>query len=305
MHIALSKSLVYLNGQLLPAAEAKLEIFDLAIVQGATVSEMTRTFGQKLFRLEDHLQRLTNSLRLAGIGSELSLDDLARISRELVEHNAAIAGKATELALVHFISAGEHAMYAERPVRSGPTVCAHTFPLRFETWAKKFREGAHVVTPTVRQVPPECVDPRIKCRSRMHYYRADREARAADPDAVALLLDLAGYVTETNGANFLIAERGRLVTPPSPKTLAGVSRAVVRELAAGLGIDFSERDLTVDDVEKADEALLSGTPYCLLPVTRINGKAIGYGRPSEVFHRLIAAWSDEVGTDIARQLGAT
>lgn len=299
------KALVYLNGQLLLAAEAKLEIFDLAIVQGATVSEMTRTFGQKLFRLEDHLQRLTNSLRLAGIGSELSLDDLARISRELVEHNAAIAGKATELALVHFVSAGEHALYAGRPVRSGPTVCAHTFPLRFETWAKKFREGAHVVTPTVRQVPPECVDPRIKCRSRMHYYLADREARAADRDAVALLLDLAGHVTETNGANFLIVERGRLVTPPSPKTLAGVSRAVVKELAAGLGIDFSERDLTVGDVEKADEALLSGTPYCLLPVTRINGKAIGYGRPGEVFHRLIADWSDEVGTDIARQLGAT
>ena len=299
------KALVYLNGQLLLAAEAKLEIFDLAIVQGATVSEMTRTFGQKLFRLEDHLQRLTNSLRLAGIGSELSLDDLARISRELVEHNAAIAGKATELALVHFVSAGEHALYAGRPVRSGPTVCAHTFPLRFETWAKKFREGAHVVTPTVRQVPPECVDPRIKCRSRMHYYLADREARAADRDAVALLLDLAGHVTETNGANFLIVERGRLVTPPSPKTLAGVSRAVVKELAAGLGIDFSERDLTVGDVEKADEALLSGTPYCLLPVTRINGKAIGYGRPGEVFHRLIAVWSDEVGTDIARQLGAT
>ncbi|HEX5444675.1 MAG TPA: aminotransferase class IV, partial [Pirellulales bacterium] len=215
-------SLVYLNGQLIPSADARLEIYDRAIVQGATVSEMTRTFGQKLFRLEDHLRRLWNSLSAVGLEIGLTLDELAGVSYELVTHNAAIAGEATELGLIHFVSAGEHGMYAGPPVRPGPTVCAHTFPLRLETWAKKFREGVHVVTPEVRQIPPECVDPQIKCRSRMHYYLADRQARAVDPEAVALLLDLQGYITETNGANFLLVEGGRLVTPPFAKTLAGV-----------------------------------------------------------------------------------
>lgn len=304
MHAALSKSLAYLNGNFLPAAEAKLEIFDLAVVQGATVSEMTRTFGQKLFRLEDHLERLFNSLRLVGLEIAITLDELARISQKLVEHNAALAGNGTEVALVHFVSAGEHAMYAGRPIRPGPTVCAHTFPLRFEMWAKKFREGVHLVTPAVRQVPAKCVDPRIKCRSRMHYYLADREARAINPDAVALLLDLEGHVTETNGANFLMVRDGGLVSPPPAKTLAGVSRAMVKQLAARLGIGFSESDQTVDGVLQADEAMLSGTPYCLLPVTRINGTTIGDGRPGNNFQRLIAAWSDEVGIDIARQIGS-
>lgn len=300
--MAVNEPLVYLNGQFLPADEAKLEIFDLAVVQGATVSEMTRTFGQKLFRLEDHLQRLFDSLRAVCFEIGLTIDELAGISRELVGHNATIAGEATELALVHFVSAGEHAMYAGRQARPGPTICAHTFPLNFEIWAKKFREGVHVVTPHVRQVPPACVDPRIKCRSRMHYYLADREARAVDPEAVALLLDLDGHVTETNGANFLIAERGGLVTPPFDKTLAGVSRAVVSELAGRLGIGFAERNLTVDDVLRADEAMLSGTPYCLLPVTRIDGQTIGGGGPREIFQDLIAAWGREVDTDIARQM---
>lgn len=300
----MATSLVYLNGRFLPAAEAKLEIFDLAVVQGATVSEMTRTFGQKLFRLDDHLERLFNSLRLVGLELPLTAEGLARISQELVEHNAALAGDGGELALVHFVSAGEHAMYAERPARPGPTVCAHTFPLRFERWAKQFREGVHVVTPKVRQVPPECVDPRIKCRSRLHYYLADREAHAVDPEAVALLLDLDGHVTETNGANFLMVRDGGLVSPPLAKTLAGVSRAMVKQLAARLGIGFSESDLTVDDVVHADEAMLSGTPYCLLPVTRINDRAIGDGPPGKIFRRLIAAWSDEVGIDIVRQMGS-
>ncbi|HJT33982.1 MAG TPA: aminotransferase class IV, partial [Pirellulales bacterium] len=230
--------------------------------------------------------------------------EMSRISQELVEHNAAVAGDGGELALVHFVSAGEHAMYAARPARPGPTACAHTFPLRFERWAKQFREGVHVVTPAVRQIPPQCVDPRIKCRSRMHYYLADRQARAVDPEAVALLLDLDGHVTETNGANFLMVRGGGLVSPPSAKTLAGVSRATVLQLAARLGIGFSEVDLTVDDVLQADEAMLSGTPYCLLPVTRINSKQIGDGRPGKAFQRLIAAWSDEVGIDIALQIGS-
>ena len=294
--------LVFLNGQFLPASNAQLPVFDLAVVQGATVSEMTRTFGQKLFRLEDHLRRLFNSLHHVGMEIGLTLDELIRVSQELVAHNAAIAGEAAELALVHFVSAGEHGMYADRPVRPGPTVCAHTFPLRFEMWTKKLREGVHVVTPAVRQIPPECVDPQIKCRSRMHYYLADCQARAVDSEAVALLLDLNGHVTETNGANFLIVERGALVSPPLEKTLAGISRTMVIELAARLKVRFGQRELTVDDILQADEALLTGTPYCLLPVTRLNGRSIANGRPGAVFQRFVEAWSREVGIDIARQL---
>lgn len=292
---------VYLNGAFV-SADAGLPVYDLAVIQGATVSEVTRTFRHRLYRLDDHIDRLLNSLSTVGLDPGLSRDEWINLSRELAGRNlAAVAGDA-ELALVHFVSAGESAIYAGHAVRTGPTVCAHTFPLDLSRFARKLREGAHVVTPGTRQVPSDCWSPLIKCRSRMHYYLADREARQIDPDALALLLDSEGHLTETSGANFLLVEKSNLVSPYFGKTLPGISRKVVLELAGRLGLGVVERNLTPPDAMNADEALLTGTAFCLLPVTRINGKPIGGGRPGPVFRRLLAAWSEAVGVDIADQI---
>jgi len=162
--------------------------------------------------------------------------------------------------------------------------------------------GVHLVTPSVRQVPAACYDPHVKCRSRMHYYLAGREARQVDPEAVALLLDLDGQVTETNTANFLMVERGGIVSPPLTATLAGISRDTVGKLAGRLGIPFTERALRLPDLAGADEAFLTSTPYCLMPVTRINGRPVGTGQPGPTYRRLLDAWSREVGLDIERQI---
>jgi branched-chain amino acid aminotransferase len=142
----------------------------------------------------------------------------------------------------------------------------------------------------------------MKYRSRMHYYLADKEAQLVDPEAQALLLDLAGNVTETGGANFLIVERGAIVSPTLVNTLPGISRSVVIELAGRLNIPFVERDIQVHSVMNADEAFTASTPYCLLPVTKINGVPIGDGRPGPVLGKLLEAWSERVGLDIAQQI---
>ena len=164
------------------------------------------------------------------------------------------------------------------------------------------RTGAHLVTPSIRHVPPQCYDPKMKYRSRMHYYLADQEARLVDPDASALLLDLDGNVTETSGANFLLVERGTIVSPTLRNILPGISRATVIELANRLGIPLVERDIQVFSVMNADEAFLTSTPYCLMPVTKINGVPIGDGTAGPIFRRLIAAWSERVGLDIEEQI---
>ena len=163
------------------------------------------------------------------------------------------------------------------------------------------REGAHVVTPSIRHVPPQCFDPKMKYRSRMHYFLADHEARLVDPDAVALLLDLDGNVTETSGANFLMVERGTIVSPTLRNILPGISRQTVIELAAKLGIPFAEHDIQVHSVINADEAFLTSTPFCLMPVTRVNGVTIASGRLGPLYAKLLAAWSELVGVDIAGQ----
>lgn len=301
----MSETLVYLTGRMVPAVEAHLAIFDAGIVLGASVTEMTRTFHHQPWRLEQHLDRLFRSLHYTRLDIGLCKEELAAISVELVAHNAKLIHDADELGLIQFVTAGEYATFAGvsgRPARSTPTVCVHTFPLPFERWANKMRTGAHLVTPSTRQVPPQCYDPKIKCRSRMHYYLADQEARQVDAEAMALLLDLAGNVTETSTANLMIVEDGAVVSPTTVNTLPGLSRAMVIELCGKLGIPFRERDLQVYNVMNGAEAFLTSTPYCLMPVTRINGVPIGKGQPGPLGRRLLAAWSDLVGLDIDKQI---
>jgi branched-chain amino acid aminotransferase len=163
------------------------------------------------------------------------------------------------------------------------------------------RDGAHVVTPSIRHVPPQCFDPKMKYRSRMHFFLADHEARLVDPEAAALLLDLDGNVTETSGANFLIVERGTIISPTLRNILPGISRQSVIELAARLDIPFVERDIQVHSVMNADEAFLTSTPFCLMPVTRINGVGIADGQPGPMYRRLTEAWSEAVGVEIMGQ----
>ncbi|HEV3344093.1 MAG TPA: aminotransferase class IV [Pirellulales bacterium] len=307
----MSEALVYLNGRVLPAPQAHLAIFDAGVVMGATVTEMTRTFRRQPFRLEEHLERLFRSLHYVRFAIDETKDRLADVSRELVAHNATLLPDGGELGLIQFVTAGEVAGYAGLAPTAdkrgkagfGPcTVCIHTFPLCWDLWAEKMRSGAHLVTPSIRHVPPQCIDPKMKYRSRMHYYLADQEARLVDPNASALLLDLDGNVTETSAANFLFVERGTIISPTTRNTLPGISRATVIELAVKLGIGFVERDSQTYHAVNADEAFLTSTPYCLMPVTKINGLSIGDGKPGPIFRRLLDAWSELVGLDIERQI---
>lgn len=301
-----AEPLVYLNGRFVPASQAHLAIFDAGIVLGATVTEMTRTFHRRLWKLDDHLDRLFRALRYTRMEIGFSRQELATVSHALVERNTALLPHPEdELGLIHFVTAGEFPTYAGSAgggARTTPTVCAHTFVMPWELWAEKMRTGIHLVTPSIRHVPPQCYDPKMKYRSRMHYFLADQEARLVDPAAAALLLDLDGNLTETSGANFLMVERGTIVSPPERNILPGISRAMVIELAGRLGIPFAERDLQVFNAVNAEEAFLSTTPYCLMPVTRINGIPIGGGSPGPIFRRLLDAWSEEVDLDIAGQI---
>lgn len=301
----MTEPLVYLCGRLVPASQAALPLYDTGIVQGVAVTEFTRTFGRRLFRLNEHLDRLFQSLLRIGLDCGLPPQKLVAISEELLAHNAALLPDDDELGLVHVITPGAYATYAGlagAAPPAGPTVCVHTFRLPFELWADRMRQGARLVTPPTRQVPPECVDSAIKQRSRMHYYLAEREASDADPSATALLLDLDGRVTETGSANFFMVADGTLIMPTLRNTLPGISRRTALELADGLGLPAAERDFGVDEALQADEAFLTSTPYCIMPVSHINGAPIGAGVPGPITQRLQTAWSRLVGIDVVDQI---
>lgn len=301
----MSEPIVFLNGRFLPASEAKLNIYDLGIVLGATLTEMTRTFHHRPWRAEDHVARLYRSLKYAGIAVPLTREEMLAKTLELAESNARLIGPDEDLGIVHFVTPGENALYAGSAGGSGPmmpTICIHSFPLRFELWRHLFTDGAHVVTPSTRHIPPQCLEPKMKNRSRLHWFLADREARTVDPRAIPLLLDLDGNVTECAGSNFVLVRGDAIVSPTRRNILWGVSLETVRELASSVGMTFEERDFQPFDVVNADEAWLTTTPYCLAPCTRINGIPIGDGRPGPRFRALLAAWSKRVGLDIGAQV---
>ena len=294
--------LAYLNGRYLPLSQAAVAIFDVGFLQGVTVAEQLRTFAGRLFRLDLHLARLARSLELIGVDPGLPLAEIGNIATALVEQNRVLLDPSDDLAATIFVTPGNSPTYAAVAPASGPTVCVHTQPLTFGAWAKKYETGDSLVVTDIRHVPRECWPPELKCRSRMHFYLADKQAREIEPGARALLLDERGLVTEASTANVVVyhANRG-LISPPKEYILPGVTVAVVEELAGRIGIAFGHDELTVDDVAGADEVLLCSTSPCTWSVTRLNGQPIGNGKPGPVSQRLRQAWSEMVNLDIEAQ----
>ena len=208
----MSEPVVYLNDGFVPASQAHINIYDLGIVLGATLTEMTRTFKHEPFRLEEHVRRLLRSCKYAGIELALDHEGLVKCTRDLIETNSKLIGPEQDLGVVHFVTPGENQIYAGsagKSVRLTPTLCIHSFPLPFAVWRPYFEQGVHAVTPSIRHVPPQCVDPKTKNRSRLHYWLADKQSQAVDPAATSLLLDLDGNLTECSGANFVVGRERR------------------------------------------------------------------------------------------------
>lgn len=282
----------YYNGHWIDDTRLAIPVGDLGFAMGVTVTERLRTFRGKVFRQAEHTARMRRSLQIIGLDQAIAseLDDAIC---EFTERNQDHRRPDHDWAVVAFATPG---------VDGRPTRCVHGFPLPFAQWAHAYESGVRVVVSQHRQTPANCWPAELKCRSRMHYYLADQQARAAEPDARALLLDQDGHVGEASTANIVLYQAGQgLLAPKMHKVLPGVSVAVVQELAARLGLPFTECDLTVDQLKAADEVWLCSTSVCMLPVVRCDGHAVGGGRPGPCYQRLLAAWGEMVGVDIPAQ----
>jgi len=287
----------YLNGRFLPASQAAVSVWDGGFVQGTTVAEQLRTFDGELFQLEAHIHRLARSLELVGVDPGISLQRLAEIAQELAAANHALLAQGDDLGLTMFVTPGPYDMAGT----STPTVCLHTLPLRFHLWADKYSAGESMATTDVVQVSARSWPPELKCRSRMHYYLADRQARLRIPGSRALMTDEDGFVTEATTANIVLCQEQGLVMPPIDKILPGISLGVLSSLAEKLGIPCTHHDLTVADCLAASEIFLTSTSPCILPVLKINSQPIGGGVPGPVFTRFLSAWNELVELDIVEQ----
>ena len=297
-----SKHLVYISGEMLPPDQAKISVFDTAVTLGDTVTESTRTFGHKPFKLERHVNRLYKSLKVSRINPGFSPDEMTAITLQVLETNLPHVPPQEDVWIVHNISRGMGAAAADPTLQRSPaTIIINTAPMILKDWAGFYTEGCHAVTPFSRAIPTQALDARIKNRSRLAYTLAEAEVKLVDPQAQSIILDTDGNVTENKGGNFFIWADGVLKTPHARGALAGISRETVLELAGALDIPTQITDFQPYDIYTADEAFFTSTPYCIMPATKFNGLPVGDGAVGPVTMRLLQAWSDLVGLDIVAQ----
>ncbi len=297
------KRLVYLNGEFVPEIEARISIFDCALMFGDMVFEMTRSFRQKPYLLRNHLERLYGSLNYAEINCGLTIDQMEAATYETIEKNLPVM-EDLDFQIMHNVTRGGMDLY-DTLIKEGtaPIVTINVIPLvrHIGGAAKKFEEGAHFVVPRQQSVPARYIDPKAKNRSRIFYKIAELQASHMEEGAMALLTDERGFITEGTGNNFFMVRDGEILTPRPHDILRGVSRQACMELAAKLGIPVRQVDIEPYDARAADEAWFTSTTICMLPITRFEFRDVGDGCPGPIYRKLLAAWSEEVGVDIAGQ----
>ena len=288
----------YVNGRIVPESEAQVSIRDRGFVLGDAVFDTTRTFGHKIFRLDEHLDRLFDSLRYTRIDLGMSRERLEELTMQVLEANLPL------------LVAEDDYWVTQRVTRGAPdghggfdtTVIVDCLPLPFLERSRFFRDGLPIRTPSVRRTPPESVSPRAKTHNYLNLVMGELEVKAADPQALSILLDLDGNLCEGMGSNVFIVRDGELATPRDRFVLAGISRSVTFELAESLNLPVRQMDIDLFDAYAADEVFVTSTSWCICPVSTINGSSVGSGQvPGPVTKRLQEAYSDLVGVDIIRQ----
>jgi branched-chain amino acid aminotransferase len=299
---------VYWNGEFVAEIDARVSIYDSALMFGDMVFEMTRSFKGVQFRLRDHLERLFDGLRVLAIDVPMTIDEVETACHATVDANAPTMRPDDEHRLMIDVTRGLLGIYGNHVgVPAGPNVVIADFPLRWTVsgMTRFFDDGVSIVVPSQRAIPARYLDPKVKNRSRIHYLRANMEvARMKGDRNWALLIDDDGFLTEGTGDNFFLVHDGEILTPEPRNILRGVSRAYIFELAAQLGIPCREQNLELFDAINADEAFVTGTPFCMLPVSEVEGQPLGEGKRGDITQALLDAWSANVGVDIEGQIRA-
>ena len=283
--------LVHVDGRLVSRDEARVSVFDSVVQGGDAVWEGLRVYGGKVFALDRHLDRLfasAHSLRFEGVPSR---DEVRRAVIDTL-----IANEMYDQAHVRLtLTRGPKVTSGMSPTfnRAGCTliVLAEWKPPVYDSG------GIRLVTSSVRRNAPSTLDSKIHHNNLLNNILAKIEADVAGVDD-ALMLDLHGFVAETNATNVFLVQRGTLLTPTGDACLPGITRAIVLELAATAGIETEVRNVSLSEVYTAEEVFTSGTMGELSPVLEVDGRIIGDGKEGPTTRRL-----RELHRDLTREEG--
>lgn len=270
---------VYINGELRPRSEAKISVFDSSVQGGDAVWEGLRVYRGRIAAFTEHLQRLRDSAHALAFENIPTLEQVSAAVFATLHANGMDDGVHIRLTLTR----GEKLTSGMNPRLNvhgcGLIVLAEWKPPVYGD------EGIRIVTSAIRRNSPQHLDSKIHHNNLLNNILAAIEANVAGVDS-ALMLDAAGYISETNDTNIFIVRNGKLYTPFADACLPGITRRMILDLAGIDGIPATEKNLSLTELYVADEAFTTGTMGELTPVLQADGRIIGDGQPGHLTRKL-------------------
>ncbi len=275
---------IYLDGKFVDEADAKISVFDHGVLYGDGVFEGIRLYSGRIFRLEQHIDRLFDSAKAIMLDIPLSKAELGAACCATCRENKLVDGYIRLVVTRGVGNLGLNPFTCKRPSIFIIAATIELYPKAV------YEKGVELITAATMRNHPNAVSPAIKSLNYLNNILARIEAVKAGT-VEALMLNGQGFVAECTGDNVFICRGGQLQTPPaSAGALNGITRATVMELAGKLGIPVSEMNLTRYDVMTADECFLTGSAAEIVPVASLDGRVIGTGKPGALTTKLAAAF---------------
>jgi len=275
--------LVHVGGELVPRAQAKVSVFDSSVQGGDACWEGLRVYDGKVFRLEQHLDRLFASAKALAFEAVPAREEVRRALFETLKANGMRDGAHVRLTLTRGVKVTSG--MSPKWNRSGPCLIVLAEWKAPVYGAGGGKSGLKLVTASVRRNPPQCLDSKIHHNNLLNNILAKIEADAAGADD-AVMLDVEGYVAETNATNLFLARQGVLATPTADHCLPGITRGVVIEIARDEGIPHAVRRVSLSELHAADEVFTTGTMGEIAWVREIDGRTIGSGQRGALTSRI-------------------
>ncbi len=271
--------LVHVGGELLPRKDAKVSVFDSSVQGGDAVWEGLRVYDGRIAEFGGHLDRMVASAHALAFADPPSRAKIRQAVFETLEANDMRDGVHIRLTLTR----GAKVTSGMNPKlnRSGPCLIV------LAEWKPPVygNDGIRLVTSSIRRNNPQCLDSKIHHNNLLNNILACIEANVAGVDS-ALMLDLNGFVSETNDTNVFMVKKGRVTTPFADACLPGLTRQLILKLCHQAGIGASEKNISTTEMYNADEVFTTGTMGELTPVVEIDGRRIGKGGPGEMTRKL-------------------
>ena len=276
--------LIYIDGEFLPKAEAKVSVFDHGLLYGDGVFEGIRSYNGRVFKLDEHLERLYDSAKSIMLQIPIPIETMKEKVLETLRLN-----HLTEAYIRLVVTRGVGDLGLDPDKCPNPSIIIIADKITLYP-PKFYEDGLEIVTVSVRRNYAEAINPRIKSLNYLNNILAKIEGKQAGAEEV-LMLNAEGYVVECSGDNIFWVKNEVLVTPPVHMgILEGVTRNSVIDLAREAGMQVEERVFTRHDLYIADECFLTGTAAEVIPVVKIDQRAIGDGQPGKVTEKLIATF---------------